>query len=256
MGGRQTRQENQMLVLESRTAAYSGKLSKARELSRAGMFRTTCRRQRNGGRQRSLRGDFGKRSTETVRRQSSTRPPASPLNGRDTQYLQRWLLRWPAMQRGLENPHDDLDKRFPDDTVVRLNYLPTLRAQLALVSPGNATKATEILAATSTYELGVPGSNTIRTSLYPIYVRGEALLAAHQGAPAAAEFQKLLDWSGVALNEPIGALAHLGLARSYVLAGESSKSRDAYNDFFMLWKDADPNVPVLIQAKSEYAKLQ
>ena len=113
-----------------------------------------------------------------------------------------------------------------------------------------------MLAATSTYELGVPGSNTIRTSLYPIYVRGEALLAAHQGAPAAAEFQKLLDWSGVALNEPIGALAHLGLARSYVLAGESSKSRDAYNDFFMLWKDADPNVPVLIQAKSEYAKLQ
>jgi len=131
-----------------------------------------------------------------------------------------------------------------------------LRAQLALAVPGNGSKAVEALAVTSPYELGVPGSNTLRTNLYPVYVRGEALLAAHQGAPAVAEFQKILDWPGVVLDEPIGALAHLGLARSYALAGDTAKSRAAYSDFFTLWKDADPNIPVLVQAKSEYAKLQ
>lgn len=151
---------------------------------------------------------------------------------------------------------DDLDKRYPEDTVVRFIYVPTLRAQLALIAPGNGAKAVESLAATSPYELGVPGSNTLRTNLYPVYVRGEAFLASHQGSAAAAEFQKILDWPGVVVNEPIGALAHLGLARSYAQAGDSTKSRAAYNDFFTLWKDADPDVPVLIQARSEYAKLQ
>ena len=121
---------------------------------------------------------------------------------------------------------------------------------------GNGAKAVEILAVTSPYELGIPGSNTLRTNLYPVYVRGEAFLASHQGTAAAAEFQKILDWPGVVINEPIGALAHLGLARSYAQSGDTAKSRTAYNDFFTLWKDADPNIPVLLQAKSEFAKLQ
>jgi ATP/maltotriose-dependent transcriptional regulator MalT len=103
--------------------------------------------------------------------------------------------------------------------------------------------------------LGVPGSDTLRTNLYPVYVRGEAFLASHQGTAAAAEFQKIVDWSVVVNNEPIGALAHVGLARAYAMAGDAAKSRAAYNDFFSLWKDADPNIPVLLQAKSEYAKL-
>jgi hypothetical protein len=113
----------------------------------------------------------------------------------------------------------------------------------------------ETLTVASPYELGVPGSNTLWTNLYPVYVRGEAFLAAHQGTLAAAEFQKILDWRGVVGNEPIAALAHLGLARSYALAGDTPKSRNAYDAFFTLWKDADPDVPVLLQAKSEYAKL-
>jgi hypothetical protein len=151
---------------------------------------------------------------------------------------------------------DDLDKRFPEDTIVRFNYLPTLRAQIALGLPGNGAKAVEGLAVASPYELGVPGSNTLRTNLYPVYVRGEALLDSHQGSAAAAEFQKILDWPGVFVNEPIGALAHLGLARSYALTGDAAKSRAAYNDFLTIWKDADPDIPVLLQAKSEFAKLQ
>jgi ATP/maltotriose-dependent transcriptional regulator MalT len=94
------------------------------------------------------------------------------------------------------------------------------------------------------------------TSLYPVYVRGEAYLAAHQGKEAAAEFQKILDHRGIALNEPIGALARLGLARAYALSGDTAKAKTAYNGFFTLWKDADPHIPILQQAKAEYAKLK
>jgi Tfp pilus assembly protein PilF len=93
-------------------------------------------------------------------------------------------------------------------------------------------------------------------ALYPVYVRGEAYLAAHQGSEAAAEFQKILHHRGVVQNAPIGALAHLGLARAYALQGNPAKSRAAYNDFLTLWKDADPDIPILLEAKAEYAKLR
>ena len=145
---------------------------------------------------------------------------------------------------------DDLEERFPDDTVVRFNYVPTLHAQLAINSPGNGAKAVQALAVASPYELGVPGNSTFWTNLYPVYVRGEAFLASRQGAQAAAEFQKIVDWRGVVASEPIGALAHLGLARAYALAGDTPRCRSAYDAFFALWKDADPDIPVLQQAKS------
>jgi predicted Zn-dependent protease len=247
-------QESVMLVLESRTAAYQGKLSKARELSR----RAVSSAQQDNDKQLAADSEASAAICEALYGNGSEakqRAAASlaQLNGRDSQYLAALALAIAGDSTRAQNLTDDLDKRFPDDTVIRFNYLPTLRAQLAL---GKGTKSTEILAASSTYELGVPGSNTIRTSLYPVYVRGEALLTSHQGAPAAAEFQKILDWSGVALNEPIGPVAHLGLARAYALAGDTAKSRAAYEEFFAIWKDADPNIPTLIQAKSEYAKLQ
>jgi len=177
-------------------------------------------------------------------------------NGRDAQYVAALALALSGDSARARTLADDLDKRFPEDTIVRFNYLPTLRAQLALNAPNGAAKAVEALVAASPYELGVPGDSTFWTNLYPIYVRGHALLASRQGTQAAVEFQKILDWPGVVVNEPIGALAHLGLARSYVLAGDAAKSRAAYNDFFTLWKDADPDIPVLIAAKSEAAKLQ
>ena len=151
---------------------------------------------------------------------------------------------------------DDLQKRFPEDTIVQFNYLPTLRAQLALAVPNDGAKSVATLTAASPYELGVPGSSTFWTNLYPVYVRGEAFLAGQHGTQAAAEFQKILDWPGVVVNEPIAALAHLGLARSYALAGDAPKSQAAYQDFLTLWKDADPDIPILIAAKSEYAKLK
>jgi hypothetical protein len=168
---------------------------------------------------------------------------------------------------------DDLGKRFREDTVVQVNFLPTLRAQLALSrrapaksSGAGPSKAIEVLQSAVPYELGTFGYMYSFVCGYPIFVRGEAYLAGRQGNEAAAEFQKILDHPGVVLNEPIGALAHLGLARAYALEAQSmqgaeadgarAKARTAYNDFLTLWKDADPDIPILRQAKAEYAKLQ
>jgi predicted Zn-dependent protease len=106
------------------------------------------------------------------------------------------------------------------------------------------------------YELGLPAIAFYNwPNLYPIYVRGEAYLAANRGSDAAAEFQKILDHRGIVLNEPIGALAHLQLGRAYALQGDTAKAHAAYQDFLTLWKDADPDIPILKQAKAEYAAL-
>ena len=114
-----------------------------------------------------------------------------------------------------------------------------------------------MVAVAAPYELGLPAYGFYNwPNLYPVYVRGEAYLAAHQGSEAAAEFQKILDYRGIVLNEPIGVLAHLQLGRAYALQGNSAKARAAYQDFLTLWKDADPDIPIFKQAKAEYAKLQ
>jgi Tfp pilus assembly protein PilF len=249
--------ESVMLCLEAGTAAFAGKLGAARDLAR----QASNSAQRAGDKEMMADCEAGSALWEALYGNGSeakqrVAESLAKLNGRDAQYVAALALALVGDSARAKTLADDLDKRFPEDTVVRFNYLPTLRAQIALAVPGNGAKAVEILAAASPYELGVPGSKTLQTSLYPVYVRGEALLASHQGALAAAEFQKILDWRAVAANEPIAALAHLGLARSYALAGDAAKSRGAYNDFFAIWKDADPNIPVLTQAKSEYAKLQ
>jgi eukaryotic-like serine/threonine-protein kinase len=121
----------------------------------------------------------------------------------------------------------------------------------------DASGAIEGLGASAPYELGVTKAVTLNwTAMFPVFVRGEAYLAARQGSKAAAEFQKILDHRGLVLNQPIGALAHLGLGRAYVLEGDTVKAKVAYQGFLKLWKDADPDIPVLQQAKAEYAKLQ
>jgi hypothetical protein len=120
---------------------------------------------------------------------------------------------------------------------------------------GNPAQALRALEVGTPHELGAPAAlGSIR--LYPLYLRGQAFLDGRQGGPAAAEFQKIIDHYGLVMNEPIGSLAHLGLGRAYVLEGDSDKAKTAYQDFFALWKDADPDVPILKQAKAEYTKLQ
>ena len=285
--------ENVMLYLQASTAAYSGKLTAAREFSR----QAATSADRAGEKEveagceaaSALWEAFYGNASEARQHAAAT---LEKSNGRDAQYAAALALAVIGDSARAQTLAEDLQKRFPDDTVGRFNYLPTLHAQLFLNaadrspeppsdrspdrsphrspalspersperspdrSPENVAKAIEALSVASPYELAVPGNNTFWTNLYPIYVRGQAFLAAHQGAQAAAEFQKILDWRGVVANEPIAALAHLGLARSYALAGDKAKSSHAYNAFLFLWKDADPNIPVLKQATTEYAKLQ
>ncbi len=135
--------------------------------------------------------------------------------------------------------------------------MPALRALLAL-NHGEPLKAIEVLQIAGPSELGTPRSSMhgYFGSLYPIYVRGTAYLAAHQGTEAAAEFQKILDHRGIVVSDPIGALAHLQLGRALGLSPDKTKAKTAYQDFLTLWKDADPGIPILVQAKAEYAKLR
>jgi tetratricopeptide (TPR) repeat protein len=150
---------------------------------------------------------------------------------------------------------DELNKRFPSDTLIQRYYLPLIRSSIELARK-NPSAALTALQSVS-YELGDAlrdqGANTV---LYPPYIRGQVYLAKRQGKEAAAEFQKLLDHRSIVLDSPLGALAHLGLGRAYALEGDTSKARTAYQDFFALWKEADPDIPILKQAKAEYAKLQ
>jgi eukaryotic-like serine/threonine-protein kinase len=170
-------------------------------------------------------------------------------NGRDVQYGAALALALAGDGSRAQALVNDLGKRFPLDTIVQFNYLPTIHAQLTL-SRNDSSKAVDALHTAAPYELGAGGG------LYAVYVRGGAYLAAHQGSEAAAEFQKILDHRGIVVNTPIGALAHLGLARAYALQADTAKARAAYQDFLTLWKDADPDVPILKEAKAEYAKLQ
>jgi ATP/maltotriose-dependent transcriptional regulator MalT len=142
----------------------------------------------------------------------------------------------------------DSAKRFPENTPVHYD-LPTIQAQLAL-SRNDVLGAIQFLQGTNSYEKGMVAR------LYPVYVRGQSYLAEHKGGEAAAEFQKILEQRGVVFNQLIGALAHVGLARAYVVQGDIEKARTAYHNFLTLWKDADPDIPILKQAKAEYATLR
>jgi tetratricopeptide (TPR) repeat protein len=151
---------------------------------------------------------------------------------------------------------DELEKRFPEDTIVRFSYLPVLRALVAL-NRHDSSKAIDLLNAAVRYELGIPGSSLNGTfgALYPIYVRGNAYLAAHQGVEAAGEFQRILDHRWVLHIDALGALTPLQLGRALALAGDQTKAKTAFEDFPGLWKDADPSIPILKQAQAEYARL-
>jgi tetratricopeptide (TPR) repeat protein len=156
---------------------------------------------------------------------------------------------------------DDLDRRFPEDTSVRFTYLPTLRA-LSSLGANDPSHAIELLRPATTYEFAEPGISFYGAgggafgAMYPTYFRGEAYLALNKGADAAAEFQKILDHPGVVLEDPIGALARLQLARAWTLSGEKTRATAAYQDFLALWKNADADIRILRQADTEYAKLR
>ena len=249
--------EDQLLGLEADTAAYSGRLRDAREFSRQAMDSSERAEEKEptatyvalSGLREALFGNPGEaRRLVTLALERSA--------GRDVQYGAALALAYAGDEERTQALTDNLGKRFPEDTMVQFNYLPTLRAKLA-VGKGNASEALETLRAALPYDLGrTTYSSYGWTSLYSVYVRGEAYLAANQGTEAAAEFLKILDHRGIVLNSPIGALAHLQIGRAYATQGDIAKAKAAYQDFLSLWKNADPDIPVLIAAKAEYAKLK
>jgi predicted Zn-dependent protease len=176
--------------------------------------------------------------------------------GREVEYGAAFALALSGASSQAEALGKDLEKHFPEDTAVRFSYLPALRARLAL-NHHHPSIAIENLQSASHYELGSPRSavNAFFGAMYPVYVRGEAYLAEHRGVEAAAEFQKILDHRGIVVSDPIGALAPLQIGRAYVESGEKAKAKSAYKDFFTVWQDADPDIPILQQAHAEYAKL-
>jgi DNA-binding winged helix-turn-helix (wHTH) protein/tetratricopeptide (TPR) repeat protein len=179
---------------------------------------------------------------------------------RDVEYGAAFALALSGDSSRSQGLTEDISKRFPEDTIVRFTYVPTIRALVAL-NHSQPSKAIELLQTAISYERGTPiegGSEFLlgAGSLYPAYVRGLAYLASHRGAEATVEFQKILDHRGVVLCDPIRALAHLQLGRAYALSGDKTKAKSAYQDFLTLWKNADPNIPIFKLAKAEYAKLQ
>ncbi len=249
-------EEDLLLALEADTAAYFGHLRKAQEFSRraadsaerAGEKEAAAGYQAVAALREALFGNAYK-----ARQQAATARGHSA--GRDMDYGIALALAYAGDANRAPALTDDLAKKFPEDTIVRYNYVPTLRAKLA-VNRSNLQQALDGLGIAAPYELGSPSYSFYNwPSLYPVYVRGEAYLAAHKGGEAAAEFQKILDHRGIVLNEPIGPLAHLQLGRAYALQGDTAKALTAYREFLTLWKDADPDIPILRLAKAEYAKL-
>ena len=253
--------EDVLLLFEADTAAYAGRLGKAREHSGRAVASAERAEEKEtaGGYQAeaALREAFFGNAAD-ARLQAAAALALS--TGKDLQYEAALALAFAGDAGRAQALADDLGKRFPEATIVQFNYLPTLHAQLAL-SRTDASKAIEALQAAAPYELesygkGIEGAAGAAVALCPVFVRGEAYLAAHQGSEAAAEFQKILDHRGIVLNEPIGALAHLQIGRAYAMQGDTAKAKAAYQDFLTLWKDADPEIPILKEAQAEYAKLQ
>ena len=179
-------------------------------------------------------------------------------NGRDVQYMGALALGLSGDSSQSQPLADDLEKRFPEDTFAKFTYVPVLRALSALAN-GKPTDGVELLQIALPYELAVNGLNFNHFylgGLHSAYVRGEALLAAHRYAEAAAEFQKILDHRGIVGADPIGALAHWQLGRAFALSGDKAKAKAAYEAFLALWKAADQDIPILKLAKAEYARLQ
>jgi DNA-binding winged helix-turn-helix (wHTH) protein/tetratricopeptide (TPR) repeat protein len=246
--------EDVLLGFEASTSAYFGRMQRSREFSR----RAVVLAERADEKETAASYEADEAVTEALfgNRVEARNEATAALRlstGRDVQYAAALATALAEDSTGAVSLVDDLVKRFPEDTIIQLNYSPTVHAQVSL-NMKNVARAFNDLQISAPYELGSTPAALL--SLYPVFVHGQAYLAARQGSEAVAEFEKILDHRGVVLNEAIVPLAHLGLARAYALQGDTSKARASYQDFLTLWKDADPDIPILKEAKAEYAKLQ
>jgi len=248
--------EDWMLSVQSDTEAQHGRLAKAHEFTKRAVEsarrndakETAALWQVNGALRQA---EFG---NATKAREAAADALALSAT-KEIEVLAALALARAGDRAGAEKLADKVSHESPLDSLIQGYWLPAVRASLEL-NHGNEQRAIEFLQPASAYELGeTPPFNSIGT-LYPAYIRGQAQLMAHNGSAAATEFQKFLDHRGIVLNFPLGALAHLQLGRAYAMSGDTAKARTAYQDFFALWKDTDPDIPILKEAKAEYAKLR
>ncbi len=244
-------------AIQSDTAVYHGRLAKGRELSK----RAVEFDKRSDQKEAAALWQMAAALHEAVLGNASqAREEAgaalSLATDHDTQILAAVVDSIAGEPDQAEKIAADLEKRFPEDTLVNFYWMPVAQAAAA-VDRKNGAKAIEILKPTAPYEYGSESpAISVGGELLTIYVRGQAYLQMGKGAEAAAEFQRIVDHGYLIGNFPLAALAHLGLGRAYALEGDASKARTAYQDFLALWKDADADVPVLQQAKAEYAKIK
>jgi predicted Zn-dependent protease len=252
--GKPGTEDHWFLAMQADTEGWYGRLKNAHELTGRAMDSA----QHNDAKETAAayQAAAALREVEAGNREQARAEANGALKlapNRDVRAMAALALTRAGETAGAEKLAAELDKTFPLDTRVQRYWLPTIRAGVALENK-DPNRAIELLKAASTIELGVPTQFTIY--LCPVYVRGEAYLMLHDGNAAAAEFQKFIDHRGLVENFPWGALARLGLARAYAMQGDMAKARSAYQDFLTLWKDADPDIPILKEAKTEYAKLQ
>jgi tetratricopeptide (TPR) repeat protein len=241
--------EDVMLKQESDTAAYVGQFAQADELlgraaesaRRANGPETAAYYEASGALREGMAGNtmLAKRPVHAV---------IALSQGRDVEGRAALAAALASDVEIASRLAADLNKRFPQDTKVQFMYLPTIRASMAL-SRGNAEESLRAVSVAAPFDLG-------DLALLPTYVRANAYLQARRGNDAAAEFQKIIDHPGIVSNYLHGALAHLGMARAFAMQGDTAKARAAYKDFLTLWKDADPDIPILKEAKAEYEKLK
>jgi serine/threonine protein kinase/tetratricopeptide (TPR) repeat protein len=246
--------EDVLLSMQSDTEAYYGRMSKARDFTRQAVGSAVRSDSKEAA--GSWEVNAALREAELGNAALAKQGVAAALAlspGRDVKVIAAFTLARIGEAPRAQTLAKELEKTYPTNTLLKLYWLPSIDAA-AEISKGNSSQAIVDLEATAPYELGLTGMYI--NYLYPAYVRGQACLLTHDGTAAAAEFQKLLDHKGIVQNFVTGSLAHLQIGRAYAMAGDTAKAIAAYQDFFTLWKDADPDIFILKQAKAEYAKLQ
>ncbi|MGB2675540.1 MAG: winged helix-turn-helix domain-containing protein [Candidatus Acidiferrum sp.] len=247
--------EDLLLAAQADTEGWHGKLKNAHELTARAM--DSARHNDAKETAAGYQAEEALREVEAGNREKSRIEAKAALKlapNRDVQCMVALALARAGGTTGAEKLAAELDKTYPLDTLVQRYWLPTIRAAAAL-DRKDPNRAIELLKVASTVELSTP-TGDLTVFMCPVYLRGEVFLMLHDGKAAAAEFQKFIDHRGVVMNFPWGALARLGLARAHAMQGDTAKAKAAYQEFLTLWKDADPDILILVAAKAEYAKLQ
>ena len=246
--------EDVLLSMQSDTEAYYGRLTKARDFSRRAVesaVRADAKETAALWRLNAALREAELGSTADAKQGVTAALALS--TARDVKLFAALTLARSGDASRAKTLAEELEKSYSTDTIMKIYWLPTINAAIEL-NKGDSSRASKYLETAAPYELGT--ADTFINYLYPSYVRGRVYLREHNGPAAVAEFQKTLDHKTIVQNFVTGSLAHVQIGRAYALAGDTAKAKVAYQDFFNLWKEADPDIPILKQAKAEYANLR